>query len=52
MIRNGEAVWALTAMSNVRRSRKEVTYCNRPKSFHERITGGRARIKRGQKNSY
>lgn len=43
---------ALTAMSNLRRARKEVTYYNRPKRFHERITGGHARIKRGQKNSY
>ena len=39
---------ALTAMSNLRRARKEVTYYNRPKRFHERITGGHARIERGQ----
>ena len=47
----GKLFGALTVMSNVRRSQKEVTYCNRPKRFHERITGGHARIKRGQKNS-
>ena len=43
---------ALTAMSNVMRAQKEVTYCNKPKRFHARITGGHARIKRGRKNSY
>ena len=43
---------ALTAMSNLRRARKEVTYYNRPKRFHERITGGHGRIKRGQRNFY
>ena len=48
----GKLFDALTAMSNLRRARKEVTYCNRPKRFYERITGGHARIKRGQKNSY
>ena len=42
----------LTAMSNLKRAQKEVTHCNRPKRFHERITGGHARVKRGQKNSY
>ena len=48
----GKLFDALTAMSNLRRARKEVTYCSRPKSLRERITGGHARIKRGQKKSY
>ena len=48
----GKLFDALTAMSNVMRAQREVTYCNRPKSFHERITGGHARVKRGQKNAY
>ena len=33
----GKLFDALTVMSNLMRAQKEVTYCNRPKRFHERI---------------
>ena len=33
----GKLFDALTAMSNLMRAQKEVTYCNRSKRFHERI---------------